>query len=84
MSVFYFSVKDLINSVSFVQYVLCSVQGICAHEWTRHLYLSKQSVTKHRDQSPSPTSINWVSDRAGIDFVEYMYYKSVCFYNSLE
>ena len=84
ISVFYFNIKDLINSVSFIQCVLCGVQGICMCEWMGHLYLSMQSVTKHRDQSPSPMSVNWASDGVGIDFIEYMCYKSGCFYNSLE
>ena len=50
----------------------------------RRLCLSARSVTKHGDRSPSPTGVNWVSDRVGIDFIEYMCYKSVCFYGSLE
>ena len=41
-------------------------------------------VTKHGDQCLSLAGVYWVSDGAGIDFVEYMHYKSVCFYNSLE
>ena len=36
-------------------------------------------MTKCRDQSPSLMSINWVSDEAGIDFLEYMHIKSACF-----
>ena len=43
-----------------------------------------QPVTKHRDQCLSPAGVYWVSDEAGIDFVEYMHYKSICFYDSLE
>ena len=41
-------------------------------------------VTKHGYRCPSPAGANQVSSRAGIDFVEYMHYKSVRFYNSLE
>ena len=50
----------------------------------QHLCLSMQNVTKHRDRSWSLTGINWVGDGVGIDFIEYMYYKGVCFYSSLE
>ena len=81
---FYFNVKDLIIFVSFILCVLHGGQGICACEWMQHLYLSPWSVTNHRDQSPSLMGINWVNDGVGIDFVEYMCYKSVHFYNSLE
>ena len=52
--------------------------------WMWHLCLSMRNVTKHGDPSPSPTDVNWVSDRVGINFIEYMHYKGVCFYNSLE
>ena len=31
------------------------------------LYLSVRDVTKHRDRSPSPTGVSWVSDGVGID-----------------
>ena len=41
-------------------------------------------VTKHRDQSPSPMGVNWVSDGVSINFIEYIYYKSVRFYSSLK
>ena len=41
-------------------------------------------VTKHGYRCPSPAGVYSVSDGAGIDFVEYMCYKSVRFYNSLE
>ena len=41
-------------------------------------------VTKHRYQCLSPVGVNCVSDRANIDFIEYMHYKSVHFYNSFE
>ena len=54
------------------------------HGQTQHLYLSAWSVTKHRNQSPSLTGINWVSDGVSINFIEYMCYKSVRFYGSLE
>ena len=54
------------------------------HEWMQHLYLSMQSVTKHRDRSLSLMSVNWVSDGVSIDFIEYMHYKSVRFYKSLK
>ena len=84
MSVCSFNIKDLINSVSFIWCVLYGTQGICTREWMQHLYLSMQSVTKHGDRSPSLTSVNWVSDGVGINFIEYMCYKSVHFYNSLE
>ena len=60
------------------------MQGICICEQMRCLYLSSWSVTKHRDQSLSLMGINWVSDGVGINFIEYMHYKSVCFYGSLE
>ena len=70
--------------MSFAWYVLYDAQGVCACEWTWCLYLSARNVTKHRDQSPSPTGVNWGSDGVGIDFVEYMHYKSVHFYGSLE
>ena len=46
--------------------------------------LSTQNVTKHRDQSPSLTGINWVSDRVSIDFTEYMHLKDVRFFGSLK
>ena len=83
--VFYFNIKDLIYfCVPFVQCVLCGVQGICMHGWVKHLCLSAQSVTKHGNQSPSLMGIIWVSDGVGINFVEYMRYKSVHFYGSLE
>ena len=36
-------------------------------------------MTKHGDQSLSPTGVNWVSDGASINFVEYMHIKSVRF-----
>ena len=42
------------------------------------------NVTKHGYWCPSPAGVYWVSDGTGINFVEYMRYKSVCFYNSLE
>ena len=84
ISVFYFNIKDLIFCVPSVRCVLCGVQGICIHRWMWHLYLSMRNVTKHRDRSPSSTGVNWVSNGAGIDFIEYMHYKSVCFYGSLE
>ena len=54
------------------------------HGWVRCLCLSVWNVTKHGDWSPSPTGANWVSDGVSIDFVEYMRYKSVRFYSSLE
>ena len=54
------------------------------HRWMWHLCLSMQSVTMHGDWSPSPMGVNWVSDGVGIDFIEYMHYKSVHFYGSLE
>ena len=41
-------------------------------------------VTKHSYRCPSLAGANQVSSRAGIDFIEYMRYKSVRFYNSLE
>ena len=63
--------------------VLCGMQGVCARGWVQRLCLSAQSVTKCGDRSPSPTGVNWVSDEVGIDFIEYMCYKSVCFYGSL-
>ena len=47
-------------------------------------FVHAEPVTKHGDQCPSPTGACLVSDGAGIDFVEYMHYKSVRFYNSLE
>ena len=75
MPIFCLNIKDLIVFVSFIQCVLYSVQGICMHEWMWHLYLSAWSVTKHGDQSPSPMGVNWVSDRVGIDFIEYQYIK---------
>ena len=31
------------------------------------LYSSARDVTKHGDQSPSPTGVSWVSDGVGID-----------------
>ena len=37
-----------------------------------------QSVTKHRDQCPSPTGINWVSHEVSIDFIEVYTYQK-CF-----
>ena len=36
---------------------------------------SMQDVTKHRDQSPSPTGISWVSDGVGIDSKEIYAYQ---------
>ena len=60
------------------------MQGICTHGQVQCLCLSTWNVTKHRDQSSSLTGINWVSDGVGIDFIEYMHYKSVHFYSSLE
>ena len=41
-------------------------------------------VTKHGIRCLSPASVCWVNDRAGINFIEYMCYKSIRFYNSLE
>ena len=52
--------------------------------WVQCLYLSAWNVTKHGDQSLSPTGVNWVSDRVGIDFTEYMHRRGVCFLGSLE
>ena len=46
---------------------------------TQCLYLSAWSVTKHGGQSPSLMSINWESDEASINFLEYMCIKSVRF-----
>ena len=83
--VFYFNMKDLIYfCIPFVQCVLCSMQGICACGWMWCLCLSMWSVTKHGDQSPSLTGVNWVSDGVSIDFIEYVHNKIVCFYSSLE
>ena len=80
--VFYFDIKDSI-------YFLCSFSSVCSMQHAgymraEHLCLSMQDVTKHRDWSLSPTGINWVSDGVSIDFIEYMCYKSVHFYGSLE
>ena len=41
-------------------------------------------MTKYGDPSSSTMGVNWVSDGVGIDFAEYMCYKGVCFYGSLE
>ena len=41
-------------------------------------------MTKHGDQSPSPTGISWVSDGVSINFIEYMHCESVRFHSSLE
>ena len=41
-------------------------------------------AAKHGDQCPSLAGVYWINDGASIDFVEYMCYKSVRFYNSLE
>ena len=82
---FIFDIKDLIYfCVPCVWYVLCRVLDVCPHGWVQCLYLSAWNVTKHRDQSPSLTGVNWVSDEVGIDFAEYMCYKDVHFYGSLE
>ena len=48
------------------------------------LYSSMWDVTKHGGRSPSPTGVNWVNDRVGIDSTEYMHHKVVCFSGSLE
>ena len=83
--VFYFDIKRLnIFCVSTVQCVQCGVQGICTCRWMQRLCLSMWNVTQHGDWSPSPMGINWVSDGVSINFVEYMHYKSVRFYGSLE
>ena len=60
------------------------MQDVCTHEQVQHLYLSVWNVTKHGDQSLSPTGINWVSDGVGINFVECMCCESVRFHGSLE
>ena len=72
---FLFDIKDLI--------FLC-VRDVCAYTWVGRLCSSAQDVTKHGSRSPSPTGINWVSDRVGIDSTEYMHRKSVCFSGSLK
>ena len=48
------------------------------------VYFSAWPVTKHGGRCLSLTGINRVSDRVSINFMEYMHYKSVLFYNSLE
>ena len=39
------------------------------------LCLSAQDVTKHGDQSPSPTGVSWVNDGVGIDSKEIYAYQ---------
>ena len=43
------------------------------------MLVNVQPVTKHKYQYPSLAGVNWVSDGASIDFVEYMHVKSVQF-----
>ena len=82
---FIFDIKDSIYFwVSCVWYVLCRMQDVCTCRWVQRLYLSTWSVTKYGDPSSSTMGVNWVSDGVGIDFAEYMCYKGVCFYGSLE
>ena len=67
-----------------VWYVLCGVQDIWACGRVRRLCLSARNVTKHGDRSRSPMGADWVSDGVGIDFAEYICYKGVRFFGSLE
>ena len=40
-------------------------------------FLSAWDVTKHGDQCPSPTGVNWVDDMVSIDFMGGMYLPKV-------
>ena len=77
--VFLFNIKGL-N----ILYILKAVWGVCTYVLMGRLCLSVRDVTKHRDPSPSPTSVNWVSDRVGINSKEIYAYQSVCFWCSIE
>ena len=77
--VFLFNIKGL-N----ILYILKAAWGVCAYVLMGRLCLSVWDVTKHRDQSPSPMSVNWVSDRVSIDSKEIYAYQSVCFCYSIE
>ena len=61
--VFLFDIKRL-N----ILYVLEAARDICVYVWTGRLCSSARDVTKHGSRSPSPTGVNWVSDRIGINF----------------
>ena len=63
---------------------LCVMWDICVCRCVWHLCSSTRNVTKHRGQSPSPTGINWISDRVGINSTECMHHKDVCFSGSLK
>ena len=51
-------------------------QDVCMGGQVQCLYLSMQSVTKHRDRSLSLMGINWVSDRVGIDFTLFWQFRA--------
>ena len=57
---------------------------VCVLDEFLAIYGIYACVTKHSYRCPSLAGTNQVSSRAGINFVEYMRYKSVRFYNSLE
>ena len=67
--VFLFDIKRL-N----ILYILKAAWGVCAYMQTGCLGLSTRDVTKHRDQSLSPTGISWVSDGVSINSREIYAY----------
>ena len=66
MSVFLINIKSSINSAFLfdVFLMVCKVYAC---------------VTTHGGRSLSLMSVNWVIDEVGIDFLEYMHIKGVCF-----
>ena len=81
---FIFDIKDLIYF-----YIPCGL--VCSMRGARYMgvwagaaLVSARNVTKHGDRSRSPTGADWVSDGVGIDFAEYICYKGVRFFGSLE
>ena len=55
--------------------ILKAAWGVCKYVWMGRLCSSVRGVTKHRDQSPSLMSVNWVSDGVSINSKEIYVYR---------